>query len=285
MLTFFTIPKPFRDHIGIIQKNALRSWLKLEPTCEVILCGDDEGVAETAKQFGVQHIPDLVRNAYGTPLLSSAFERSQEIARNNLVCYVNADIILFPDLLEAIKRIPFEQFLMVGQRWDLDISAEIDFESEDCWSELRNDLRSRGVLHGASGIDYFVFPKDIIGKLPDFAVGRPGWDNWLIYHARSLGFPVIDATKAVTIIHQNHDYSHVRGRRGNTYEGPEGDENVKLMGGIERAYALSDATWVLTSTELKPALSIKYLFRRIFRRIAPYLGLYTLRTKIKRMRG
>lgn len=285
MLTIFTIPKPFKDHIGIIQRNALRSWSNLSPSCEVILCGDDEGVAQTARQFGVRHIHDLVRNSYGTPLLSSAFECVQEIARNNLICYVNADIILFSDLLEAIKRIPFEQFLMVGQRCDLEVSSEIDFESKDCWSKLKDDLRSQGLLHGASGIDYFVFPKDSIGKLPDFAVGRPGWDNWLIYRARSLGFPVIDATKAVQIIHQNHDYSHVKERRGNTYEGPEGDENVRLMGGPEKAYTIYDATWMLTSTELKPARSIKYLIRRIFRWLAPYLGLYRLLAQIKRIKG
>lgn len=285
MLTIFTIPKPFRNHIATIQTNALQSWLKLDPGCEVILCGDDEGVAGIAKKFGVRHIPDLVRNAYGTPLLTSAFRRVQEIAENSIICYVNADIILFPDLLEAVKRIPFEQFLMVGRRWDLDISAEIDVESEDWESKLKNDLQSRGILHGASGIDYFVFPKESIGELPHFAVGRPGWDNWLIYRARSLGLPVVDATNAVTIIHENHDYSHVQGRRGNTYEGPEGDENVKLMGGLEKAYVLSDATWVLTSTDLKPARTTKYLVRRIFRWLVPYLGLHTLLVKIKRMKG
>ena len=26
MLTIFTTPKPFRGHIGIIQRNALKSW-------------------------------------------------------------------------------------------------------------------------------------------------------------------------------------------------------------------------------------------------------------------
>ena len=43
MLTFFTTGKPFRGHSGIIQRNALRSWLLLDPDVEVILFGDDEG--------------------------------------------------------------------------------------------------------------------------------------------------------------------------------------------------------------------------------------------------
>ena len=30
--------------------------------------------------------------------------------------------------------------------------------------------------------------------MPDFAIGRAGWDNWMIYHARQQGWPVIDGT-------------------------------------------------------------------------------------------
>ena len=31
MLTIFTIPKPFVGHIGVIQRNAIISWLNLSP--------------------------------------------------------------------------------------------------------------------------------------------------------------------------------------------------------------------------------------------------------------
>jgi hypothetical protein len=46
MLTIFAIPKPFRGHIGVIQRNAICSWLELRQACEIILLGDDEGTAE-----------------------------------------------------------------------------------------------------------------------------------------------------------------------------------------------------------------------------------------------
>ena len=49
MFTFFTTAKPFRGHNGIIQRNALKSWMLLHPDAEVILFGDEEGVAGTAK--------------------------------------------------------------------------------------------------------------------------------------------------------------------------------------------------------------------------------------------
>jgi len=35
----------------------------------------------------------------------------------------------------------------------------------------------------------------------------------MIYYARKCGWPVVDATKAVVIAHQDHDYSHLPGGR------------------------------------------------------------------------
>ena len=61
MITIFTIPKPFKGHIKIIQINAVRSWLKLRPSCQVILFGDEEVVAETAEELGIQHVSDAKR--------------------------------------------------------------------------------------------------------------------------------------------------------------------------------------------------------------------------------
>ena len=56
MLTIFTIPKCFRGHISVIQRNAIRSWRMLRPECEIILFGDEEGMKEVAEEFGVRHI-------------------------------------------------------------------------------------------------------------------------------------------------------------------------------------------------------------------------------------
>jgi len=73
MLTIFSVPKPFHGRIGVIQTNAIRSWVLLRPACEVILFGNEEGTAEIASRFGIRHIPDVERNEYGTPLVSSVF--------------------------------------------------------------------------------------------------------------------------------------------------------------------------------------------------------------------
>jgi hypothetical protein len=94
MLTIFAVPKPFHDHIEVIQRNAIRSWTSLRPACEVILMGNEEGTAEVAAEFGVRHVPAVARNTFGTPLVSDLFQQAQQLSGRNLFCYVNSDIVL-----------------------------------------------------------------------------------------------------------------------------------------------------------------------------------------------
>lgn len=251
MLTIFSIPKPFQGHIAVIQRNAIQSWTRLHPDCEIILCGDDDGVREAAGKFRTRHIPGVTRNDFGTPLLDSVFESVEREARRPLLCYVNADIILRKDFLAAVQSISFGKFLMVGQRWDVDLKEAIDF-ADDGWDGPLEQLRTRqGVLHPPTGIDYFVFRRGTVGRLPPFAVGRPGWDNWFIYRARSLGIPVVDATRVTSVIHQNHNYAHVKDARDGTAEGPEGERNRKLVGGWQNVFYIRDASHVLVPDRLK----------------------------------
>jgi hypothetical protein len=264
MLTLFAIPKPFEGHSAVIQRNAVQSWKRLDPNCEIILCGDDPGVREAALEFKTKFLPDVCRNEYGTPLVSSAFEQAEQVATNPLLCYVNADIVLMSDFVPAVRTITFRRFLMVGQRWDLNLSQPIEFAKDDWEKHLRECIERSGSLQPPDGIDYFVFPSGTIGKLPPFAVGRPGWDNWFIYNARSLGVPVIDATKAVTVIHQNHDYAHVKHSFSGTVEGPEANRNRSLIAGWEYFFTIRDATHYL----LRPTrLSSKQGFCRLRRRM------------------
>ena len=61
MLTIFAVPKPFRGHIGVIQRNAIRSWTLLRPACDIILMGNEEGIAEIAAEFNrYNRVPQFV---------------------------------------------------------------------------------------------------------------------------------------------------------------------------------------------------------------------------------
>jgi hypothetical protein len=254
MITFFSMPKPFRGHVAVIQRNAIKSWTLIDPQCEVILFGDEEGTKEVADELRVRHIADIARNDYGTPLVNDMFEKAQLQASNDILCYVNADIILMHDLIAAINRVSRakRQYVMVGQRWNLDMDQPLDFNQN--WEKnIRALVSQKGKLFTKSGIDYFVFPRGQFKDIPRFAIGRPAWDNWIIYHARSSGYCVIDATQVVMPIHQNHDYSHVPQRKGNTYEGPEAEINRNLAGGSPHIFNLYHVNYLLTRRCLRPA--------------------------------
>lgn len=258
MITLFAIPKPFKGHIGIIQYNAIKSWTLLQPSCEIMLFGDEEGTAKVANEFGLKHIENISRNANGTPLLDNLFEQAQALSSYDQLCFINSDIILTSDFMLALNRLNStkKQFLMVGQRWDVDINEQINFELG--WdNRIKSYTRENGQLHPQTGIDYFVFKKDMLGNIPPFAIGRPGYDNWLLYRARSLNIPVIDCTRVVMAIHQNHDYNHLKNIQNRLGDGPEAKYNLSLTGGYKHIYTLKNADWILTSHFLMPSINNK----------------------------
>lgn len=285
MLTLFTIPKPFLGHTAVIQWNAIRSWSKLDPACEIILFGNDPGTRDVAHEFGLRHMPDVARSEQGTPLLHLAFEQIDQLARHDLICYVNADVLLLGDLLHAVKLVPFDRFLLAGRRWDVDIGERWDFDSIGWEERLRHYTATHARLHPPAGSDYFVFRRGMFHRFPPFVVGRPGWDNWLIYNALVSGIPVIDGTHAVTAIHQNHDYHHVPGGVDGGWEGPEAEHNRRLIGGWVSLFTLKDANWVITERGVREiGWTSSNLFRRLRTAVVLHPNVRSLLQSVERIR-
>jgi len=266
MLTIFSIPKPFHNNITVIQENAIQSWKNIHPECEIYLFGDEDGVEEYAKKYCISHIKEVPRNEFGTPILSDVFEKIQKLANNNFICFVNTDIILIPDIINAVllvKNLP--EFLMVGRRTNIECHMRIDM-SYNANKDILAYIEREGTPGRPDQIDCFIFPKGQIKKMPPFAVGRAGWDNWLIADTRRRKIPVIDGSSAFHVIHQNHDYGHIKVRTNNSWEGPETDRNRELMGGLKNLYNIDDASWILTNNGLKRKIpGLGDIYRNIWR--------------------
>lgn len=265
LITIFTVPKPFANpHIATIQRNAIRSWLALGSEVEVLLIGEEEGMAEVAGELGVRQLPGVERNAQGTPLVSSMFELARQNSTSPLLGCVNADVMLMPDFLQAARMVheQAQRFLIVGQRWDLKVTELLDF-SQGWDDRLSHWLIDRGRLHKATGSDYFIFPRECFTDIPRFAIGRAGWDNWMIYAGRVNGWPVVDASRAITVVHQDHDYSHLPGGQPH-YRLPETGENVRLAGGRMTIFELRDASHILVDGRLqRKPLTWRRLWREV----------------------
>lgn len=266
-LTIFTAPKPFTDpHINIIQRNAVQSWLHLDDV-SVMLIGDEAGLGETAAEFGIQYVPRVDRDDNGVPTVRSVMAQGHAFSDSPLLCYANADMILMSDLVQAARQVVAQQkdFLMVGQRWDLDISEPLDF-SGDWEARLRHEVKKRGEFYTPWGIDYFVFPRHLYTDVPNFTIGRPAWDNWMVYHASTRWGAAVDATRSVTVIHQTHDYSHLPGNKP-PYGSEVAKRNLALAGGRRCVYNMLDTDKELINGRVRRP---KFLLARIVRRLERY---------------
>jgi|HubBroStandDraft_6_1064221.scaffolds.fasta_scaffold51380_2 hypothetical protein len=250
MLTFFTTAKAFIGHSDVIQRNALRSWALLHPDVEIIVFGDDAGASEVCKELGLRHEPHVERKANGTKSVRSIFRRVQEIARHERVCYSNCDIVLTDDFRRAVERVVGwqEKFLAIGRRWDLDVTAAVNFSDLDWQRTLRERARREGFQRLYYNIDYFVFNRGLYQAIPDLVIGRNWWDQWLVWRAGAAGVPVIDVSDVVCAVHQNHDYSyHPQGMTGVWYDEAT-QENFRQSGGWGYLHTMEDAQWRLTAT-------------------------------------
>jgi len=270
-ITIFTAPKPFSDpHINIIQRNAIQSWKYLGPRAEVFLIGNEDGMKETAVELGVRQLPDVVRNELGTPLVSSIFNLAREAASHNILIYLNADIILLPECLDVIDEISerCEEFLLVGRRWNLDIKNEIDF-SGDWIGDIGLKMTEENAPRSDKAMDYFIFPRQLFRNIPPFAIGRAGWDNWMIYHAVQQPWPVIDITPSHRVIHQNHDYTHLPNGVVH-FNLEESHQNVSLAGGIRTSYDLLDVRSTYINGKIcRKKLSLARLLQKLERIVIP----------------
>ena len=135
----------------MIQWNALRSWCAL-PDVQVVLVGDEAGVAAAAHEAGVEHVGGIAVSESGTRC-STTFARVESIARKPLRCFVNADIVFGEDLRlrPAGSRMPLPRFSSSARRSTCTLRAH------------RSRRRSRGApaptgrSRGATAIDYFIF--------------------------------------------------------------------------------------------------------------------------------
>jgi hypothetical protein len=261
VLTVLSVPKPFVGRIGEIQRRALESWVALGDGVQVLVLSDEDGVVEAAREAGAQHLPDLDRTEHGTPRLDAAFAAADAAARYPLRCFVNADIVLYADLLVATRAVAdqSDRFLIVGQSLDVDESRG------------RDEDRANGRRRGAAALDWFVFPADLYADVPPFSIGRACFDNWLVWRARQDGI-VVDATADVVAAHQRHDYGHVSGGKSETYYGAEAARNLELSGGKSHLYTLHDASHVLRGGKLHRNAGAPLRWRENVRKAAWKLG-------------
>lgn len=208
-MIIFSIPKSFEgQHVAMIQRNAIRSWKTIAE--EVILFGDEQGVAEACGMYGCLHYPEIELKD-GVPLMDRAFSVAQHYHRHTnatpYLMYVNADIIVVdhPPSGNVYQHFGTDEgILIVGQRWNWKYPEPISF-----WSGWRDSLwrraQANGWLDPPVAIDYFYFKAGQYPDFPPFAIGRYCSDTFLVADSIKRGIRVVDATQVMRVVHQDHE--------------------------------------------------------------------------------
>jgi hypothetical protein len=230
MLTIFTTCKPFEGEFSIIQRNAITSWTKLGENIQIIIVGNEKGVKEISSELNITNIPVVKRNSLGTPYLDDIFNQAKKIAKYDILCYINADIILTPSAIDVVKFISskFKNFLIVGRRWNTPINFLLDFSDNNWDKKLKEYVKANGKLDLPGAIDYFIFNKDLYQNIPPFLIGRTAWDNYLVGRAILKTPFVFDATDSIFAVHQMHSYNHHPDGAFGIWHGEENRYNNKI---------------------------------------------------------
>jgi hypothetical protein len=104
------------------------------------------------------------------------------------------------DLRAAIERVlaARREFLMVGRRWDTEITSPCDFKNPDWQKQIRGLALKTNKQRTSDWIDYFVFSRGFFVDLPPLVVGRVHCDDWTVWKALEMKKPVVDASRVVT---------------------------------------------------------------------------------------
>jgi len=279
-MTFITTFKPFKPPFDTIQLNALKSWLRFCPPCEVVVVGAEEGVEEVIGHMpNVTLVPVVKRSAHGAPLFDDFIKKGESVARHELICLVNGDIIIADDILRVVKAVKKRfgnKFLLTTRRYDIIITELINDNLHEKIKSIRDQIITTYSGRKPKGTDLFVFGKGLFDDIPPFAIGRLVWSRWLIYKGLSLGIPVIDATEVLTVIHQQHSYAHItessvqnaflKGKTGYDAVVLSRDYNHNLLiGGPAVYFSEDDCDYILTRHGLSRRTDIQFLVRRLFK--------------------
>jgi len=251
----------------------------------VILFGDEPGTAALAEELNLTHVPVIACSPAGTPLISAMFESAEALTSDVDLCLINADVILTSDFTKGLAAVRdwSPRAVVVGQRIDIELRQPIDWGLPDWESDIRRLAQQQGRRQSEISIDWIAFPKGALTPIPDFAIGRLWYDNWLVWHAADRGLPVVDATDYIHVIHQRHDYSH-KGGKAAIFEGPEARRNYELIGHWSHWHSVAHARWMLTPAGVvTPARGMKYALARP-RRLASHALRFTrpIRRRLQR---
>ena len=204
-----------------INNNTIEYWSLLRPWVQPLLFVENNypnnSLAKHAKERGwlVYRAPTLRK---GIPILRDMFLRAEQLVKptTKYIAYANSDILFKMDLVETLLMLSVEpessaiqklnkSILIIGTRKRFLLDDLIKTNAPINHKYSLNNLDASPVTRSdPKAVDYFItlrnqFPWE---RVPDFVVGKPGYDNWLPTKCWDWDIASIDVSLTVTALHQ-----------------------------------------------------------------------------------
>lgn len=247
MLTIFTTHKPLNVASNQIAFcNAVRSWRRIAPTPQILVFGSERAIVNDEDATLVEVANPATPN--GHPYFNDFIRQSEQLATNDILMYCTDHLVLTYDLADTISLLDARfrgPFVAIGRRWDVTLDSYIDFGRATWADDIRQFALKRGKYQSVGAKDYLIFRRPFpIPTIPPFIVGYPWYDTWAVVACQRAGIPVIDVSRTVFAIHQNHAFRE--GTIVDRENTPQTAHNATLASGMANQGHTTSAAWITT---------------------------------------
>ncbi|XP_069117984.1 uncharacterized protein [Argopecten irradians] len=213
ILTLFTSVDPHPKHKEVTIRT-LQNWATLIPYLNLVMFTNDSEIAKQCREHGWAVLPVTHVGVDGLPVLKTMFQQVMNNFSTPYYGFANGDILFTDTLLmslsSSLKHFNHDENVMLtGRRINVPHLSTKEIAS---YKYMENAARERGKLFVISSEDYFITTKHFAWHtVPNFVIGRPAYDNWIVAHARCNHLKVVDTTNTILAIHQTTDEGNKNG--------------------------------------------------------------------------
>lgn len=195
MITIYSTFRTFEiKEYNKIQRDALESWLKLDPRPEILILGNDPGTARVCKEYGVTHIDSVPVTRCGTPYLNAMIEMAEAYAANDIMLLLAGDVMIAQDTIDVARKMKklTDKFCVCARKKHVE------------WNKGKKKFSFKKWATWQAG-DYYMHTKGLFDGMPAFLIGRHLCEKYM-YRMACQANALVDATDRITVLHQSHPH-------------------------------------------------------------------------------
>ena len=194
-----------------LHNHTLMNWASLAPSLLPVLFvapNHSKYWIRRARELGWM-VENVTRTREGVPVIKDMFNITATKYPSRFIGFANADNLFGNSLVDTLAGLSLNHPDLVHNRISLIVGRRRGIkytEIKDTSGGYVDSTAPRLRLFPNYAQDYFIFGnggKFHWDRVPDFIVGRIGYDSWFVVMAQRWNVTLIDGTKTVTNLHQD----------------------------------------------------------------------------------